>query len=544
MGQEPQTQTGADKVFIRKSSGMVRGFSLRDMFVFNMCGLAPTAMMSAMFALSAAYYPAANVLWSLIIALPFVLCFAVSYAALSGAMPRSGGDYVFSSRVLGPVPGLIGGLIYNQPVRILADSSLPIYFFSYVLPMTLVLSFPGNPAVQGFVNTMSNPAMIIAFGTIVIWGACAVAIFGAKPLKFMFYLMATMGLLAAAIIIVELAISTPASFIQAFNAWGVQYHTSYSSIVQTAQTQGWDPSSIKNSLFVSLAPITFLFEFIFTAWPIYLASEVKSAEKAVPYSIISSILVAMGISITIAALYVLVVPKDFMAALSYLAYVAPSGHYPLPWNPEMITLLSVVFRNPITTLLVGFGVTLFELSFIFGDFIGVSRTYFYWAFDRIIPSKFASLNPRTKTPVFSLVFYGCVVECVMFVAVYSNILAWIANLMVLMIVGFTPAMISAAFLAYRRRDIFEKAPGWVQRKVAGVPIPTIAGGTASCFMIVLFILAAVVFPSFGGPTTPVMVAFMLFWIFITIPWYYFVRYYHLKKEGIDIAWAFQQVPPA
>jgi amino acid transporter len=523
---------------------MVRGFSLRDMFVFNMCGLAPTAMMSAMFAMSAAYYPEANVLWSLIMATPFVLCFALSYAALSGAMPRSGGDYVFSSRVLGPIPGLIGGLIYNQPVRILADASIPTYFFTYVLPMTLILSFPGNAAVQGFVSMMSNPAMIIAFGTIVIWGACATAVFGAKPLKFMFYLMATMGLLAAAIIIVELAVSNTSSFIQAFNAWGSQYGTSYNSIVQTAVAQGWDPTSTKNSLFVSLAPITFLFEFVFTAWPIYLASEVKSAEKAVPYSIISSIVVAQAICITIAALYVLVVPKDFMAALSYLAYVAPSGHYPLPWNPEMITLLSLVFRNPITTLLVGIGVTLFELSFIFGDFIGVSRTYFYWAFDRIIPSKFASLNSRTKTPVFSLVFYACIVEAVTFIAVYSNILSWIANLMVLMIIGFTPAMISAAFLAYRRRDIFEKAPGWVQRRVAGIPIPTIAGGIASCFMVVLFILAAVVFPSFGGPVSPVNVAFMLFWIFITIPWYFFVRYYHLKKEGIDIAWAFQQVPPA
>ena len=537
---ETGPETSADKVFVRKASGMVRGYNLRDMFIFNMNGLAPSAMMSGMIGLSAAYYPGSNVLWSLLIATPFVLAFALSYAALAGAMPRSGGDYVFGSRIIHPIAGLIGGLVYNVPVHIIADTGLPFYFFTYVLPMTLVLSFPGNSAVAGFVSTMSNPANIIAFGTVVIWAAVATAVFGAKVWKTVMTIICIFGLISCALIIGLLATTT--NFVQSFNVFAANYNTSYDAIIKAATANGWSPTP--DNVFMSLAPITYMFLFIFTAWPIYLASEVKSAEKAVPVSIISSILIAQAIAITIAALYEVVVPKDFMSALSYLAYKAPSGSYPLPWNPEIITLLSATFPNTITTLLIGFGITMFNLSFIFGDVVLVSRQFFYWSFDRLIPKKFASVNQRWKTPAFSLVFYGCIIEVVMFIAVYTNVLALLSNLSLLLVVGFTPSMVAAAALAYTRKGIFEKAPGWIQRKIGGVPLTTIYGGLAAVFQILMAILLAGYFPIFGGPVTPASIAFILFWILVTIPWYYYARHYHLKKEGIDIAWAFQQVPPA
>jgi amino acid transporter len=521
---------------------MVRGYNLRDMFIFNMNGLAPSAMMSGMIGLSAAYYPGSNVLWSLIISTPFVLAFALSYAALAGAMPRSGGDYVFGSRIIHPIAGLISGLVYNVPVHIIADTGLPFYFFTYVLPMTLVLSFPGNAAVAGFVSTMSNPAMIIAFGTIVIWAAVFTAVFGAKVWKTVMTIICIFGLTSCVLIIGLLASLNNASFIQAFNVFAGNYGTSYDAIISSATKNGWSPTP--DNLFMSLAPITYLFLFIFTAWPIYLASEVKSAEKAVPISIISSILTAQAIAIIIAALYEVAVPKNFMSALSYLAYKAPSGSYPLPWNPEIITLLAATFPNTITTLLIGFGITLFNLSFIFGDVVLVSRQFFYWSFDRLIPKKFASVNARWKTPAFSLIFYGCIIQVVMFIAVYTNILALLSNLSLLLIVGFTPSMVAAAALAYTKKGIWEKAPGWIQRKIGSIPIVTIYGSVAAVFQVIMAVLLAAYFPIFGGPVTPASIAFILFWVFVTIPWYYYARYYHLKKEGIDIAWAFKQVPPA
>ncbi len=531
-----------DDIFVRKASGMVRGYNLLDMFVFNMNGLAPSAMMSGMVAITAAYYPAANVLWTLLLASPFVFCFAYCYAALSAAMPRSGGDYVFASRIINPVVGLAGGVVYNLPVHMLADAGFAIYFFTYVIPMTLVLSFPGNPTVQGMVNMMSNNWVIFGLGTVVTILAVGTAILGAKVWKAVMWIIFIFGMISVVLIIGILASTNTTGFIQAFNAFAAKYGTSYDGIIQTATAKGWQPTP--DSIFISIAPMVILYTYVFTAWPVWMSSEVKSAEKSVPFATFASIILAQIIGIVIAALYENVIPKDFMSAASYLAYNAPSGSYPLPWNPEIITIISSIAHTPIVTLLIGMGITMFNLSFIFGDIVITSRTLFYWSFDRLIPKKFASLTTRWRTPAFALIFYGIIVEIALAIALSFNVLYVLSNCQVLIVISFTPAQFAALFLAYRGRSIWEKAPGWVQKKIAGIPLLAVIGGVSSAFQVVMIVLATLVFPLFGGPITLAGVAFMLFWILVAIPWYYFARYYHLKKEGMDIAWAFKSVPPA
>jgi amino acid transporter len=533
----------AEKVFIRKASGMVRGYNLTDMFVFNMNGLAPAAMMSTMIALSTAYYPGSNVLWTLLMSIPFVLCFALSYGTLAAAMPRSGGDYTFGSRVLHPVAGIMGGWMYDIVVHLIADAIFPIYFFTYVIPLTLVLSFPGNATVQAIVPMMQETWVIAAFGLIVIWVACLVAVIGRSAWRPAQYLFCIAGFVSVVIIVVILASSTQTGFIAAFDRFAAGYGTSYSAITQTAAAEGWAPAPF--SVWASVAPITYMYMYIFTAWPIYMASEVKSGEKAVPKSIVSSIMTALGIAIVIAALYYYAIPNDFFSALSYLAYVAPAS-YPFPafHNPEMITLMNVLYPNPITTLLVGLGLTLWNLSFVFGDFVITVRCLLYWAFDRLLPQQFASVSPRWKTPAFALVFYAICLSIVLVLELQFHTIGVITNMAVMVAVGFLPAQIACAFLASRAKNIWEKGPSWIQRKVAGIPIPTIYGTISSIFETFIILAYLFIFPAFGGPVTPVTIGFIVAMLLICIPWYYYARYYHMKKEGIDIAWAFKEVPPA
>ena len=148
---EPVTDALAGKVFARKATGLVRGLTWQDLFAQNMNGLAPTAMVAALYIVVPAFYPGADIITAYWLILPIALCYAISYGILGACMPRSGGDYVFGSRVVHPVWGLMGSFMYFN-AHFMLLGSLPTFAFRYLLPTPLLVAFPGNPAVQGFVS--------------------------------------------------------------------------------------------------------------------------------------------------------------------------------------------------------------------------------------------------------------------------------------------------------------------------------------------------------------------------------------------------------
>ncbi|MGI0080865.1 MAG: APC family permease, partial [Nitrososphaerales archaeon] len=91
-------------MFRRKSTGLVREGRWIDSFIFN--SSASWLFGPLVFAISALYWlNGADLLSAEGIALIFALAIAAMYAILTAVMPRSGGDYVFNSRILHPSIG-------------------------------------------------------------------------------------------------------------------------------------------------------------------------------------------------------------------------------------------------------------------------------------------------------------------------------------------------------------------------------------------------------------------------------------------------------
>ena len=143
---QPDTAKDAEKVFARKATGLIRGLSWKDLFVQNENGLAPTAMVAALYVVVPAFFPGADIITAYMLILPIALCYAISYGILGSCMPRSGGDYIFGSRIVHPVFGLMGSFMYFN-AHFMLLGSLPIFAFRYLLPTPLLVAFPGNPAV-------------------------------------------------------------------------------------------------------------------------------------------------------------------------------------------------------------------------------------------------------------------------------------------------------------------------------------------------------------------------------------------------------------
>jgi len=530
----------AEKVYLRKATGMVRGYSMWDMFVMNGNGVAPGAMLAAIFVVMGAFYPGSNVFYALLIAAPFVMCFALSYGILAACMPRSGGDYIFGSRVVHPVWGLAGSFMYNV-AHFVADAATPIFALQYLLPVTIGLTMPDNPGAQAFAAWLKTPAVVLLGGTILLALACGIAIIGRTVWRATNYLYFILGTVGCVVAIGVLAIYTPTGFQNAFNSYAAQYGTSFSDIMVRAQAAGWTATPV--AFLPTMAAILYFYLYIFCAWPVYMGGEVKSGDKALPLSIIYSSIFGLVIALVTAGLFYNVIGYDWISAASYLAYNAPSS-YPLPYVPELYTLVSILANNPIPTFLVGIGATLWTVSWLFNDNILVSRTFFAWSFDRIFPTRLATIHPRFKTPAAALIAAFLITEAFLFIEMFTSIIGVLMNVALLCSLSYLPAQFSCFLLPLRRKDLWEKGPSWTRIKIGPVPLASIVGLVSGVFLTMLIVALVFIYPALGGPVNFYSLALLLTVYIICIAMYYGARYYHLKKEGIDVAWAFKEIPPA
>jgi amino acid transporter len=536
---EPATGELAGKVFARRATGLIRGLSWQDLFAQNMNGLAPTAMVAALYIVVPAFYPGADIVTAYILILPIAMCYAISYGILGACMPRSGGDYVFGSRVIHPVWGLMGSFMYFN-AHFMLLGSLPTFAFRYLLPTPLLVAFPGNPMVQGLVSWISVDINLVFLGTIIIVTGALIPILGVRYWKYWNWVMFILGMAGAVVFVAVTAVSNNAGFVNGFNNFAAQYGTSYQGIFDLAKANGW---TLTPFLFgPTLIAMQYTTLYLTTAWPVYIGGEAKEGRRSLPISIIGSIFVAWLITILSQVLFYKDAPYDFSSAIGYLAYQVPSK-YPLPYAPEMYVLGNMIFANPYTTLLIGFSIFIWTVSWLFNMNVLNSRMIFAWAFDRVFPKWLAQLHPRFHTPARALIVVAIVGECYLILAVYTNILYLMINAALLVNLAFIPAGFACAFLPYRRKDIFEKGPAWARKRIAGIPVATITGLVHGVGLTILALSLFANPAATGAPITWLTAAFVLAIYAGCFIIYYGARSYHLRKEGIDVAWAFQELPP-
>ena len=114
MSLDPPTEAspgGGDHLFVRQATGLVRELSLTDNVVLSASYISVFLGVTYL-TLVPSTFTGANI--ALAFALTFALCVPhfVTYGWLSSAMPRSGGDYLFLSRVVHPLAGfIVNGII-------------------------------------------------------------------------------------------------------------------------------------------------------------------------------------------------------------------------------------------------------------------------------------------------------------------------------------------------------------------------------------------------------------------------------------------------
>jgi len=259
----------------------------------------PFVGLMTLFALSLipAFYPGANIQLTFVLALVIVLPTSMVFAMLSVAMPRSGGDYVYVSRALGPAWGMMSN--WNQTVWWILYGGVPSAFFAYYGLTPLLRSLgvlTNNPGLITWGDRLSTPTGAFLCGTALI--VILVVIF-ATGMNFYFRIQNVLFVVAMLGVLLTIAVllpKNPASFQAGFNhslASTAGTSDPYQAVMTAAKKDGFATAPF--SLYWTIIPITWIYlELVFNQSSAYIGGEVRRPGRVQIWSMPAAAVISMA----------------------------------------------------------------------------------------------------------------------------------------------------------------------------------------------------------------------------------------------------------
>jgi amino acid transporter len=541
------TAVAKPEVFSRKASGLSRVMSPWSAFMYNF--LTMGVIFPWTFVWAPAAFPGVSVWMACLAAILLELPIALAYVWMATAMPRSGGDYVFQSRVLG---GAIG-----FPVVM---SGFVIWILQWVALAGWLLAVLGvAPLFMGLGVYYRNAGLIDA----AVWaqgsqGKVIISIVGAAAMatllvtgfknyvRLQYFMFAATGILVV-ILIVQFLRTTPAEFAVAMNHFSnvVDGRTDYYQWLQKDVAD----AGINLVPAITIGAILLATPIVWTSlqWATYSVQqggEIKGARvfKNQMFIIVGS-MIAVGVVLAVIAwAEERAVGTAFFNAVSnsyyYLFSASGEGIGSVLPFPGMFAI--VISPNPIIVILVAASFILASLQITCNCYIGMTRIMVGMSLDRTLPAWFSKVNPRFRSPVNAHLVYfllGCVA-----IIGYNYWTQWYSmTLGVTLACGyvFTISSLAAALLPFRAKALYEASPG-AKYTLGGFPLVTIFGAIGFAFGLAALI-AFLTNANYGlKGTTPYIVVAAIF--LICLVGYWIGRAYN-KGKGIDVNYAFLEVPP-
>jgi len=398
------------EVFVRKSSGLVRVMSPRSAFVYNVLTMGLIFPWTYLWAPGA--LPGGQLVWGILLAMVLEIPIALAYVWLSTALPRSGGDYVFQSRVLG------GGIGFT-----LVFSGFVIWILQWVALSGWLLATLGfAPLFLGLAASMGSSQMV----DIATWFTTPTGILITSVANALIaMLILTSGfknyvrlqrvmwiaiLVSFATMLVVLATTAASAVPGRLDA--------FSAAIGGSATFSADARAAAEAAGVTLNPAFSLIATLLIApiawtslqWATYSAQqngEIKSAGNFRSQAfIIVGALVLTGLLL---ALLAFVLERAVGTEFLYVAgagYWSGVGEATLAGSylwPNMIA--TAIANNPIVTLLIAFGFILNGHQIVHNCYIGMTRVMVAMSLDRLLPEMVSRVSDRLHTPVNAHVIY-------------------------------------------------------------------------------------------------------------------------------------------
>ena len=510
-------------VFTREATGLVRSLGWWDSFGVGFGGVVLGVAMTSFYYAIPSTLPNANMVGSLLFLLLVLVPYLIVYTQLAFAMPRSGGDYIYVSRLIHPAIGFMQSWLATFIVIL----NLPIFsdlVTSLYLPSFLTDLGYGQAAI-----ILSNLSVRFVIDSVIIIIATLLMIIPLRLYTKVQTILVVVSLISPFVMLGALLIGHDA-FV---SMWNSVSSVSYQAVIAEAQKGGYSTPSSNLTQTVMAAPI--LGFYLLTIWPVQIAGELKNLKKSIFSGLLGAVMFSWIVFTVGVILYYNTVGFDFANALIFLGNNSPV-------NPPLLnSIIGFVYHNPAISAGMDIGLVAASLVVIPQSVLVVTRWIFAWSFDRVAPAKFAEVHPTFATPYVSTIAVFIAGEILLVVTLYTGVVSIILNAALGSAISFVPSLLAGMILPWRGKAIFEQAPPFTRSKIGRVPWITICGAIAG-FGIIIYTIVLMLNPQLGFPVTPASGAFMVAYLILGIALYYVAKNFR-KHQGIDITAAFREIPP-
>jgi basic amino acid/polyamine antiporter, APA family len=461
---------GEPTLFARKATGLVRGWSVRDAFIYSTFSINLITLGLFIFSY-AVFVPDGSLMWAIILSGAYLVFQAITYASLIAAMPRAGGDYIWISRVLG---GGIGFVLAACGWWFILWHWVPIY--ANILNVEVFVPLGAIVGADGWVSFFSSPKGLFWASVITALLASAFIALGirvyARIQKVCFY----GGLVGLGFMMILLLVNSKADFISALNTQSSEVLGTSGDVYAGTLAQGaGTPSSVGDldTFKGTFLLIPFLLFFnLWSNWGATLYGEVRGASdfRKNIYAMGGALIATSIAAVVLLLLFAKTFGWDFYNASNngYWNGEGPLGIFPYPGLLASFLMDGAFWQF----LLVGL-LSLWFLGWVGTVFLSSTRVVFAAAFDRVLPEAAAKVSGNGVPWVAILLMLIPSIPISYFYAYNSDFYSWTLAATQVIAITFAGSAIAAAIFPWRRPDIYNASP-IARYKVAGLPVITVA----------------------------------------------------------------------
>lgn len=478
-------------LFVRKATGLVRSWSVMDAFIYALFSI--NLITLGLYSFSQMYYFEGGMVNALIISAIFIFFEVVVYAALIAVMPRSGGDYVWQSRILG---GAVGFILAVTGWWFILWLWVPLYgdMFRHIVLVPLLGVFGAKDLALWFAGTQwgSFTASVITLAIVSIFIMLGMKVY-ARIQKFSFY----GGMLGLLIVVILLLTGSPEAFKAGLEENAASMFGAAPGVYDATVTMGTDAGAITPFSGGSLGVVFLVIPYMvfFNLWPNWGATLYGEVRGATDFKRnVSGMGWALGITTVLGIILLFAIRKtigwDFYVQAGGAWWNYAWGYTDVPpafpvW-PYPALLAAFLTTNKFVQFLVVALMSLWWFGWSGTVFLSSTRVIFAAAFDRLLPESVAKVDERTGTPVNALLLMviPSVVVAYMFAFNIASFQTLTLCSTLVIAVTFLGTTISAVLLPYTKPDLYKASP-IAKYNVLGLPMISVAGIIFGGFLIFL-----------------------------------------------------------
>jgi amino acid transporter len=564
------------KLFTRNSSGLVREVSVWNALFFNTCAFVGGGAGWYPLSYSLSFVPigaAASLTtygWGTITFGVFAVILGLIFASLATAMPRSGGDYVFTSRIVPRVGPFIGWL--ESWTLAFACITIMLFEISLVLiglqvtgvivgigtDSDLATTATGWFAEDGIIKGLPGliPAVLVLAG--IVWVSI-------QPTRRFHRIVSGLAILALVAVVAQFVFGLAFTDRSTFEANLVSL-TGISAADLAAA--GSENGVVDTGVTFALTAFPFvlaiiLLNFIGFQYSAYISGEVRGNVRR---GVVLGVLGALAVGVFMNSVYVdwFSIKLGLETQLGWgVQYWGGSGPG-MPYGMPNVMPLTATIANPDlwpVWAIVNLGGTLFPFLLCPVYIIFMSRMALAWSLDRQAPEWIGEVNERTHAPLNAMMAISAVVVVFLLLQMFPilpvdwappdgrlTLIAFLWLSILLQLLTWVMPGINAILAPFTRRDLVANAP-WR----AWLPL---LGAVWLVFAVVIYWVAGIepIWNAISATLQPggdestlayltrTGVSFTLVLVVIGLVWY-FVQAARNRRAGVDTRLMYQQVPP-